>query len=929
MALNSLSDEQVIAQLDYGYHWQGQSWTYSFPSNAWGSGGEHSGFSPLTAAQQATAHLTVQLWDDLIQPDIAFNANAIGYETNIEFANTTTGPNYAWAYFPGGGSVWLNPNYASGTNDLMTPEIGDHGFATYIHEIGHALGLNHMGDYGSSPAPQSYEDSTVYSVMSYFGPSWGSGESNGEGQVAWADWIGSDGQRHSPQTPMVNDIMAIQSMYGVETTTRTGDTVYGFNSNITDQTAQIFNFANNTQPILTIFDSAGNDTLDLSGWNTESYITLEPGAYSSANMMTYNIAIAHTAIIENAISGGGNDTIVGNEAANFLSGGGGNDELSGGAGNDRLAGGEGNDVLVGGAGTADFAVFAIVYSDANVIYDQASDTFYISGVSIGENTVSGIEYFEFIDVTLGASEFTGPGPTDRTVSISSEMSSVVEGNDGTTAFTFVVSLNEGASSATSVAYIVEGAGPNGANGVDFASAMTGVVEFAAGETSKTVTLQIAGDTVVEEDEGFLVRLAEPSSGLVLGTSTIDATITNDDAETVPDPIATGDHLELTESEASGDTDGNVLANDGGITQVHAVAGSTSGVGQMMAGSDGGMFKIMSDGSIDFDAGGQFEALSEGESITTSISYTVMAPAPASAGPADNVVPSEGVSIVVIDVNPRDFLPRTGNFTATEQVSGALNDGVITITDTQDLTFSDDNNGRESARSSGEVNGQSWTNITTDNEYQWVLRHPENGEEITVFQVHVEGSIGDYFWGATGELQAGVTYQVTSYNSNPNASQGVPYDEMVLAGTSGGEGLIESTATVTVTVMGENDAPDTVIDTYTTTQNVPLTGLDVLANDSDPEGDALSIGDIISTAHGTTTVSENGTLNYTPNEGYTGEDVITYIVADEHGATSEAHAYINVESPPDRTVSISSEMSSVVEGNDGTTAFTFVVSLNEG
>ncbi|MGI9482199.1 MAG: cadherin-like domain-containing protein, partial [Hyphomicrobiales bacterium] len=146
-------------------------------------------------------------------------------------------------------------------------------------------------------------------------------------------------------------------------------------------------------------------------------------------------------------------------------------------------------------------------------------------------------------------------------------------------------------------------------------------------------------------------------------------------------------------------------------------------------------------------------------------------------------PEDGISIAVFDVNPRDFLPRTGNFTATEQVSGALNDGVITITDTQDLTFSDDNNGAESARSSGEVNGQSWTNINTDNEYQWVLRHPENGEEITVFQVHVEGSVGDYFWGATGELQAGVTYQVISYNSNPSASQGVPYDEMVLAGAS--------------------------------------------------------------------------------------------------------------------------------------------------
>jgi serralysin len=48
-----------------------------------------------------------------------------------------------------------------------------------------------------------------------------------------ADWVGRDQQIHSPQTPMVNDVLAIQSMYGTSTTTRSGDTVYGFNSTAT------------------------------------------------------------------------------------------------------------------------------------------------------------------------------------------------------------------------------------------------------------------------------------------------------------------------------------------------------------------------------------------------------------------------------------------------------------------------------------------------------------------------------------------------------------------------------------------------------------------------------------------------------------------------------------------------------------------------
>ncbi len=113
--------------------------------------------------------------------------------------------------------------------------------------------------------------------MSYFGPSWGSGASNGEGLVAWADWVGSDGRLYSPQTPMMNDIMAMQAMYGADTTTRTGDTVYGFQSNITGSTAAIYNFSQNLNPIICIWDAGGNDTLNLSGWNTPAPSIWHPG----------------------------------------------------------------------------------------------------------------------------------------------------------------------------------------------------------------------------------------------------------------------------------------------------------------------------------------------------------------------------------------------------------------------------------------------------------------------------------------------------------------------------------------------------------------------------------------------------------------------------------------------------------------------------
>lgn len=101
-----------------------------------------------------------------------------------------------------------------------------------IHVIGHALGLDHMGNYDASDSssvhPYSFQDSTVLSVRSYFGPS----HNDGQGEVMWADWP-KGGISYSVQTKMVNDVMAIQDMYGVETPTRVGDTTYGFNSNIT------------------------------------------------------------------------------------------------------------------------------------------------------------------------------------------------------------------------------------------------------------------------------------------------------------------------------------------------------------------------------------------------------------------------------------------------------------------------------------------------------------------------------------------------------------------------------------------------------------------------------------------------------------------------------------------------------------------------
>jgi Ca2+-binding RTX toxin-like protein len=140
-------------------------------------------------------------------------------------------------------------------------------------------------------------------------------------------------------------------MYGAETTTRTGNTTYGFNSTLSGVNAGIYDFTQNLNPIMCLYDSDGVDTLDLSGWNTQSLVDLNAGSFSSANSMTNNISIAYGVTIENATTGGGNDTLTGNGAANILNGGAGTDSLNGGLGDDTLIGGAGADTLTGGGGT--------------------------------------------------------------------------------------------------------------------------------------------------------------------------------------------------------------------------------------------------------------------------------------------------------------------------------------------------------------------------------------------------------------------------------------------------------------------------------------------------------------------------------------------------------------------------------------------------
>ena len=524
MAKPVYTDSQVISQLNSGYQWTGSTITYGFPTTfSWFPYGEATGASGLSAAQQSQATLALKLWDDLIAPNMTAAADPT--RANIRISNTTTNISYAHAYYPGSytgaGSVWFNPGYG-GTNNLNPPTIGQWGWVTYIHEIGHALGLSHPGAYnGGSPTYANdavyYQDSQQYTVMSYF-----TADNTG------ADWVASDGRTYYAQTPMLDDVLAIQAIYGADTTTRTGNTTYGFNANV-DRV--VFDFVQNPHPIVTIYDAGGIDTLDLSGFSSPSRIDLNPGTYSDADMMTMNIAIARNTWIENAVGGSGNDVFIGNVLANTLTGNAGNDTFTGGGGNDRIYGGAGTDTAIYSGSYYSYSISWNATEAAYVLVDNRT------GAPDGTDMVWDVEFFQFADGTWAASNLVPTGSTSYSIAATDAIKA--EGASGSTPFVFTVTRSGSTSAAGTVNWAVTGSGANPANADDFVGGVlpSGTLSFDAGETSKTITVNVLGDGSYEADEGFSVSLSAPSNGAAIGIGTASGTILNDDAAPLPTTLS--------------------------------------------------------------------------------------------------------------------------------------------------------------------------------------------------------------------------------------------------------------------------------------------------------------------------------------------------------------------------------------------------------
>jgi Ca2+-binding RTX toxin-like protein len=174
-------------------------------------------------------------------------------------------------------------------------------------------------------------------------------------------------------------------------------------------------------------------------------------------------------------------------------------------------------------------------------------------------------------VELGTSIATGTiRNDDATLSISGPAKPITEGHTGTTPVTFTVTRTGDTGGSGSAEWKVAGVSRGAsADGKDFASGVlpSGTVTFSAGETSKTITVSLVGDRLVEASEAFTVTLSKPSAGLLLGVPSVTAAISNDDIGTAgSDTLLGGSGAETLLGFAGADSlnggDGNDLLDGG-------------------------------------------------------------------------------------------------------------------------------------------------------------------------------------------------------------------------------------------------------------------------------------------------------------------------------------------------------------------------------
>jgi len=341
-----------------GYKWKKKNLTYGFQYRQWNDTQKSNVVSGLKSWEKACG--------------LTFTKTGFA-SASLKF-HLVGNPSYPYlgnAFFPVGknkGKIFISYNNATD----KTFKVGGYDYITVIHEVGHALGLAHPHDGVKFPGVtnpwtggKNNQNIVLNTVMGYNdlkGPLTSKTKTN-YGFVAG---------------PMAYDVNAIQHLYGRPSQVSDGNTTYNMSRNY----------------FQSIVDTGGTDTI-VSTSNKNTVVDLRQatvngkrkrggGPPSHQKGVKGGFTISKGTVIENATTGGGNDTLRGNAASNELRGGGGNDRFIAGGGTDYFYGGSGRDTVIFRGGKGNYTINKLGNAQYKIVgkgrFARISGTTFLFGI---------------------------------------------------------------------------------------------------------------------------------------------------------------------------------------------------------------------------------------------------------------------------------------------------------------------------------------------------------------------------------------------------------------------------------------------------------------------------------------------------------------------------------------------------------------------